>query len=101
MKNIPTFLIEEKKCDSLPLVTLNNINIDDEIPLIVWKNNSSGAEVEGGLLSIDNLLLIGKCSANVFKVNESAILEYKRLQENRFDTIYIGHVDCSSLTNPC
>ena len=25
-------------------------------------------------------------------------LEYKRLQENRFDTIYTDHVDCNSLT---
>ena len=48
--------------------------------------------------SIDNLFLIGKYSSNVFKVNENTILEYKRLQENRFDTINTDHVDCNSLT---
>ena len=52
MKNIPSSLTEDKRCDSLPLVVLNNINIDDEIPLIVEKNNSSDVEAEGGLLSI-------------------------------------------------
>ena len=54
VKNIPSFLIEDKRCDNLPLVALNNINIDDKIPLIVEKNNSSRAEVEGGFLSIPN-----------------------------------------------
>ena len=48
--------------------------------------------------SIDNLFLIGKYSADVFRVNENAILEYKRLQENRFDAIDTDHVDCNSLT---
>ena len=48
--------------------------------------------------SIDNLFLIGKYSPNVFKVNENTILEYKRLQENRFDPIDTEHVDCNSLT---
>ena len=47
--------------------------------------------------SIDNLYLIGKYSANVFRVNENAILEYKRLQENRFGTIDTDHVHCNSL----
>ena len=54
VKNIPSFLIEDKRCDSLPLVVLNNINNDDEIPLIFEKNNSSDAEAEGRLLSIPN-----------------------------------------------
>ena len=44
VKNIPSFLIEDVRCDSLSLAALNNINIDDKIPLIVEKNNSSGAE---------------------------------------------------------
>ena len=48
--------------------------------------------------SIDNLFLIGKYSANAFRVNENVILENKRLQENRFDTIDTNHVDCNSLT---
>ena len=39
MKNIPRFLIEDKRCDSLPLVVLNNINTDDEIPFTAVKNN--------------------------------------------------------------
>ena len=63
VKNIPSFLIEDKRCDSLPLVVLNNINIDDEIPLIVEKNNSSDAEAEGGRLSIQyptTFLIIGE-----------------------------------------
>ena len=48
--------------------------------------------------SIDNIFLIGKYTPNVFKVNENAILEYKRLQENRFNTIDTDHVDCNRLT---
>ena len=51
MKNIPSFLIEDKNCDSLPLVALNSINNDDKIPLIV-ENNSSVAKVERGVLLI-------------------------------------------------
>ena len=52
VKNIPSFLNEDKRCASLPFVELNNINIDNEIPLLVEKNNSSGTEAEGGILSI-------------------------------------------------
>ena len=48
--------------------------------------------------SIDNLFLIGKYSPSVFKVNENAILEFKRLKENRFDTIDAYHVHCNSFT---
>ena len=48
--------------------------------------------------SIDNLFLIGKYGPNVFKVNENTILEYKRLQDNRFDPIDTEHIDCNSLT---
>ena len=58
VKNIPSFLIEDKRCDSSPLVVLNNLNIADEIPLIVENNNSSDAEAEGGLLSIPINILI-------------------------------------------
>ena len=47
---------------------------------------------------IDNLFLIGKYSPNVFKVNENAVIEYRRLRENLLDRIYIDHVDCNSLT---
>ena len=67
-KNIPSFLIEDKRCDKIPLVALNNMNVDDEIPLIVEKNNSSGAEAEGGLLSIPNNIpipiLLQNCNDN-------------------------------------
>ena len=49
--------------------------------------------------SIDNIFLIGKYSANVFKVNENSILEYKRLQENRFDTIYTDDFDCLTIVS--
>ena len=48
--------------------------------------------------SIDNLFLIGKYSPSVFKVNENAILEFKRLKENRFDKIDTDHVHCNSFT---
>ena len=56
VKNIPGFLIEDKICDSLPFVELNNTNTDDEILLIVLHhlNNSSDREAEGGPLSIPN-----------------------------------------------
>ena len=32
-----------------------------------------------------------------FKVNESAVVEYSRLQENRINTINTDYVDCNSL----
>ena len=48
--------------------------------------------------SIDNLFVIGKNNCNVFRVNESAVVEYSRLRKNRFDTIYTDYVDCNSLT---
>ena len=47
--------------------------------------------------SIDNLFLIGKYNLNVFKVNESAVVEYSRLRGNRFKTINTDYVDCNSL----
>ena len=49
--------------------------------------------------SID-IFLIGKYHRNGFKVNKSAVAEYNRLQENRFDTINKDYVDCNSLTVP-
>ena len=54
VKIIPSFLVEEKRCDSLPLVALKNTNIEDKIPVIVEKNYSIGAEAKGILLSIPN-----------------------------------------------
>ena len=47
--------------------------------------------------SVDNLFLIGKYRANVFRV-ENSILGYKRLQENRCDTIYTDNVNSNSLS---
>ena len=54
VKIIPSFLVEEKRCDSLPLVALKNTNIEDKIPVIVEKNYPIGAEAKGRLLSIPN-----------------------------------------------
>ena len=54
VKIIPSFLVEEKRCDSLTLVALKNTNIEDKIPVIVEKNYSIGAEAKGILLSIPN-----------------------------------------------
>ena len=50
------------------------------------------------VVSIYNLFLIGKYICNVFKVKVTAIAEYSRLRENRFDTIYTDDVDCNILT---
>ena len=36
------------------MMVFNNINKDDDIPLIVEKNNSSWAEAENRLLSVPN-----------------------------------------------
>ena len=41
---------------------------------------------------------MGKYNRNVFKVNESAVVEYSRLREKKFDTIYTNYVDGNSLT---
>ena len=48
--------------------------------------------------SIDNIFLIRKYNRNVFKVNESAVVENSRLQEKRFETINTDYVECNSLT---
>ena len=48
--------------------------------------------------SIEKLFLVRKYNRNVLKVNESTIVEYSRLRENRFDTIYTDYADCNSLT---
>ena len=48
--------------------------------------------------SIDNLFLIEKHNRIVFKVNESAVAEYNKIWENRFDTSNADFVDCNSLT---
>ena len=54
VKIIRSFLIEEKRWNSLPLLASNNTNIDDKIPAIVEKNYSRGVEAKGGLLSTPN-----------------------------------------------
>ena len=48
--------------------------------------------------SIDNLFLTRKYNSNVFKVNESAVIEYSRLQGNRFETINADYNDSNILT---
>ena len=58
LDNIPSFLINEKNQDSLSINVLNNINIDDEIPIIVERNGSCVEEVESDIHSISNNLLI-------------------------------------------
>ena len=50
------------------------------------------------VISIYNLFLIGKYICNVFKVKVTAVVEYSRLRENRFNTIYTDDVDCNILT---
>ena len=50
--------------------------------------------------SIDNTFLTGKYNRNVFKVNESTVVECSRLRENRLETINADYVDCNSLTVP-
>ena len=40
LDNIPSFLINEKNQDSLSFNVLNNINTDDEIPIIGERNGS-------------------------------------------------------------
>ena len=47
---------------------------------------------------IDNLSLIGKYNPNVLKVHENTIIEYSRLQQNRFCKSSTDYVDWNSLT---
>ena len=54
VKIIRSFLIEEKRWNSLPLLASSNTDIDGKTPAIVGKNYSSGAEAKGGLLSTPN-----------------------------------------------
>ena len=81
VKNIPSFLIEGKRCDSLPLVALNNINIDDKISLIVEKKNSSSAEAEGGLPSISNNISIPILLENCNDTQDSDPVKIERKVE--------------------
>ena len=49
MINVPSFQINSKNEDSLSINILNNINIDDEIPIIVEGNGSRAEEVESDI----------------------------------------------------
>ena len=42
LDNVPNFLINEKSQDSLFLNVLSNVDIYEEIPIMVEKNDSSG-----------------------------------------------------------
>ena len=50
LDNVPNFLINEKSQDSLFLNVLSNVDIYEEIPIMVEKNDSSG-EVESDIQS--------------------------------------------------
>ena len=50
LDNVPNFLINEKSQDILLLNVLSNIDIHEEIPIMVEKNDSSG-EVESDIQS--------------------------------------------------
>ena len=54
LDNIPSFVINEKNQDNLSFNVLNNINTDDEIPLIDKRNSSRVEEVESDIHSISN-----------------------------------------------
>ena len=56
LDNIPSFLINEKIQDSLSINVLNDINIDDEIPIIV--ESLCVDEVESDIHSISSNLPI-------------------------------------------
>ena len=58
LDNIPKFLINEKSQDSSPINVLNNINIDDEIPIIVERSGLCVEEVESDIHSISSNLPI-------------------------------------------
>ena len=58
LDNIPSFFINEKNQDSLSINVLNNINIDDEIPVIVERNGSRVEEIESDIHSISSNLSI-------------------------------------------
>ena len=47
--NVPSFQINSKNQDSLSINMLNNINIDDEIPIIVEENGSRAEKVESDI----------------------------------------------------
>ena len=48
--------------------------------------------------SLNSIFLIRKYNPNIVKVNENAIIDYSRLQENRFGRSYTDYVDGNSLT---
>ena len=59
LDNIPSFLIDKRNQDSLSINVLNNINIDNEIPIIVEKNGSNvEEEVESDIHSTSSNLPI-------------------------------------------
>ena len=58
LDNIPSFLINEKSQDSFSINVLNNINYDDEIPIIVERSGLCVEEVESDIHSISSNLPI-------------------------------------------
>ena len=77
VKIIRSFLIEEKRCNSLPLLASNNTNIDEKIPAIVEKNYSRGVEAKGGLLSTPNNIPIPILLKNCKNTQDIKILGWQ------------------------
>ena len=68
---ISSFLINGKSQDSLFINVLNNIKINDEIPIIVQRNDSRVEEVESDIHSVSSNLPISILFENCADTQES------------------------------
>ena len=76
--NIPSSPVNKKNQDSLPINALNNINIDDEIPIIVKRNGLHVEEVESDIHCISSKLPIPILFENCFDTQDSNSINTKR-----------------------
>ena len=76
--NIPSSPVNKKNQDSLPINALNNINIDDEIPIIVKRNGLHVEEVESDIHCISSKLPISILFENCFDTQDSNSINIKR-----------------------
>ena len=79
LDNIPSFLINEESQNSLSINVLNNINIDDEIPIIVERSGLCVEEVESDIQSISSNLPIPIFFENCDDTQDSNSINIKNL----------------------
>ena len=81
LDNIPSFLVNEKSRDSLSINVLNNIYIDDEIPIIVERKGLCVEEVESDIHPISSNLPTPIFFENCDDTQDSNSINIKNLEK--------------------